>query len=72
MVRPYIDTPALRKFFKVADSILEIGEGFVDKRMRELKAVAEKGIKPSGDTQGIVHAHYIFLLEKEKIACELD
>ena len=52
MVRPYIDTPTLKKFFKVSDDIFEIGQGFLDKKMRELKEMAEKEIEPSGDTQG--------------------
>ena len=47
-----IDTPKLKKFFKVADDLLEIGESFVDKKMRELKEMADKGIDPSGNTQG--------------------
>ena len=61
MVRPYIDTPALKRFFKAADDILEIGQGFVDNKMRDLKELTEKDIKPSGDTQGIVYEHFIFL-----------
>lgn len=52
MVRPYMDTPTLKKFHKCADTIINIGQGFVDKRMRELKEMAEKGIDPSDGTQG--------------------
>ena len=48
-----IDTPKLKKFFKTSDILIEIGEGFVDKKMRELKEMADKGIDPSGNTQGI-------------------
>lgn len=48
-----IDTPKLKKFFKTADVLIEIGESFVDKKMRELKEMADKGIDPSGNTQGI-------------------
>ena len=54
-MRPYIDTPTLKKFFKVSDDVLDIGQGFLDKKMRELKEMAEKEIEPSGDTQGIVY-----------------
>lgn len=48
-----IDTPKLKKFFKTADVLIEIGESFVDKKMKELKEMADKGIDPSGNTQGI-------------------
>ena len=48
-----IDTPKLKKFFKTGDTMIEIGESFVDKKMRELKEMADKGIDPSGNTQGI-------------------
>ena len=64
MVRRYIDTPALKKFLKVADDILDIGQGFVDKKMRELKKMAEKDIEPSSDTRGITFKHLIFLSYK--------
>ena len=47
------DTPKLKKFFKTCDILIEIGEGFVDKKMRELKEMADKGIDPSGNTQGM-------------------
>lgn len=47
-----IDTPKLKKFFKTADVLIDIGEIFVDKKMRELKEMAEKGIDPSEETQG--------------------
>ena len=52
MVRRYIDTPTLKKFFKVSDDIIEIGQGFVDKKMRELKEMAKNETEPSGSTQG--------------------
>lgn len=62
MVRPYMDTPAMKKFLKAGDDILDIGQGFVDNKMRELKEIAEKGIDPSGPTQGI----FTFLLDYEQ------
>ena len=52
VMRRYIDTPTLKKFFKVSDDIIEIGQGFVDKKMKEIKEMAEKDIEPSGGTQG--------------------
>ena len=52
MVRRYIDTPTLKKFFKAADDVIEIGQGFVDKKMKEIKEMAEKDKEPSGGTQG--------------------
>ena len=54
MIRPYMDTPALKKFFKYADAIIDIGQVFVDRKMRELKQMAEKGNDPSVDTGGKV------------------
>ena len=66
MVRPYIDTPTLKKFFKASDDIIEIGQSFVDKKMKEIKEMAEKDIEPSGGTQGTcnrtmnVHVQFIF------------
>ena len=54
MVRRYIDTPVLKKFFKAADDVWEIGHDFIDKKMRELKEMTENDIEPSGDTQGNV------------------
>ena len=53
MARKYIDTPTFKKFLKSADAFLDIGQGFVNKKMMELKEMAEKGIDPSGDTQGV-------------------
>ena len=54
MIRPYMDTPALKKFFKYADTMIDIGQVFVDRKMRELKQMAEKGNDPSVDTGGKV------------------
>lgn len=47
-LRPYMDTPTLKKFFKVADEILDIGKVFVDKKVKELKETTSKGIESSG------------------------
>ena len=48
LLRPYMDTPTLKKFFKVADEILDIGKVFVDKKVKELKETTSKGIESSG------------------------
>ena len=44
MMRRYIETPALKKFFKAADDIVDIGEYFISNKMKELKEMTEKGI----------------------------
>ena len=49
MMRRYIDTPALKKFFKAADDIVDIGEYFISNKMKELKEMTEKGIEPSDE-----------------------
>jgi len=49
-----IDTPKLKKFFKTGDTLIEIGKGFIDKKMRELKEMADRGIDPSDNTQGTI------------------
>ena len=59
MVRPYIDTPGLKKFFKAADDVWDIAQGFIDKKMTELKDMTENKIEPSGDTQGNVYKSFI-------------
>lgn len=59
-----IDTPLLKKFFKTADALIEIGEGFVDKKMRELKEMSDKEIDPSGNTQVVPLLTYL-LTKKE-------
>ena len=68
MVRRYIDTPTLKKFLKVADDVLDIGQGFIDKKMRELKEMAEKDKEPSGDTQGNVYKPLMILSQKDAIS----
>ena len=50
---PYIDTPLFKKFLKCADTILDIGQGFVEKKMTELKEMAEKGTDSSDNSQGL-------------------
>ena len=57
IILKYMDTPTFKKFLKSADTILHMGQGFVAKKMRELKDMAEKGIDPSGSTQGVLYAH---------------
>ena len=49
MMRQYIDTPALKKFFKAADDIVDIGEYFISNKMKELKEMTEKGIEVSDE-----------------------
>lgn len=56
-----IDTPLLKKFFKTADTLIEIGEGFVDKKMNELKEMSDKGID---NTQAVPLLTYL-LTKKE-------
>ena len=51
--RQYFDTPLLKRFLKCGDTILDIGQGFVDKKMKELKEMTEKGIDPSDNSQGL-------------------
>jgi len=53
-----VDTPKLKKFFKAADIFIEVGEGFIDKKMKELKEMADGGIDPSDNTQGITSNRY--------------
>lgn len=46
----YVDTPTLKAFLKCGDSIFDIGQKFVDRKMRELKSIdpssdnADKGV----------------------------
>ena len=40
----YIDTPKYKKFSKNYDTILEIGQRFVEKKMMEVKDMTEKGM----------------------------
>ena len=49
----YFDTPLLKRFLKCGDTILDIGQDFVDKKMKELKGMTEKGIDPSDNSQGL-------------------
>ena len=57
----YIDTPVFKKFLKNADLILEIGHSFVEKKMRELKEMDEKGVDQD-DAQGALT--YFIILSK--------
>ena len=51
IARQYVDTPAFKKLVNNLDALFEIGQSFVDTKMRELKEVAEKEID-HGDAQG--------------------
>ena len=53
-LRRYIDTPALKKFFKASDDIIEIGEYFISNKMDELKEMTEKGIEPSDEGKTLI------------------
>ena len=48
----YIDTPKYKKFSKNYDTILDIGQRFVEKKMMEVKEMTEKGIDLA-DAQGV-------------------
>ena len=73
IIRPHVDTPAFKKFLKYADTILDIGQGFVDKKTKELKEMAEKGFKSSDETQGTVNSFFLpFLRSLEIIKCTHD
>ena len=54
IARRYVDTPMFKKFLKCGDTVLDIGQGFVNKKMAELKEMAEKGIDPSDNTKGVL------------------
>jgi len=47
-----LDTPTFKKFVKCSYSMVHIGRGFVNKKMKELEEMAEKGIYPSANAQG--------------------
>ena len=60
MTRQYIDTPALKKFFKAADDIVDIGEYFISNKMKELKEMTEKGIEaPDEGKKFIPEVHVV-------------
>ena len=48
----YMDTPMYKKFSKAQDTVLDIGQRFVNKKMKELKEMADRGIDPA-DAQGL-------------------
>ncbi|XP_015780624.1 PREDICTED: cytochrome P450 10-like [Acropora digitifera] len=66
LLRPYMDTPTLKKFFKVADEILDIGKAFVDRKVKELKETTSKGIESSGKVVPLL----IYLLTKDELSEE--
>ena len=51
--RQYIDTPTLKKFFKCGDTIREIGLGFIQKKMREIKEMTEKETDQAANNQSM-------------------
>ena len=53
-LRRYIDTPALKKFFKACDEIVEIGEYFIKNKMEELKEMTEEGLEPSDEGKTLI------------------
>ncbi|CAH3047031.1 unnamed protein product, partial [Porites lobata] len=58
----YIDTPKYKKFSKNYDTILEIGQRFVEKKMREVKEMTEKGIDLA-DAQVVPLLTYLLMKE---------
>ena len=59
MMRRYIDTPALKKFFKAADDIVDIGEYFISNKMKELKEMTEKGIEVSDEGKKFIPEFHV-------------
>ncbi|XP_067023575.1 cytochrome P450 27C1-like [Acropora muricata] len=66
MTRQYIDTPALKKFFKAADDIVDIGEYFITNKMKELKEMTEKGIEVSDEVVPVL----TYLLTTQNLSLE--
>ncbi|XP_015780617.1 PREDICTED: cytochrome P450 27C1-like [Acropora digitifera] len=66
MMRQYIDTPALKKFFKAADDIVDIGEYFISNKMKELKEMTEKGIEVSDEVVPVL----TYLLTTQNLSLE--
>ena len=52
IARQYFETPTFKKFLENADTLMETGQGIVDKTTRELKEMTENGID-LGDAQGL-------------------
>jgi len=66
-----LDTPTFKKFVKCSDSMVHIGQGFVNKKMKELEEMAEKGIYPSANAQGRTQVPLLtYLLTKEQLTPE--
>ena len=53
IARKYVDTPTFKKFLECGDTVLDLGQSFVDRKMKELKEMTEKGIDPSANAQGV-------------------
>ena len=51
----YIDTPLFKKFLKNCDALLDIGGDIINKKMMELKEMAEKGTDLA-KTEGVLVA----------------
>ena len=51
--RQYIDTPTLKKFFKCSDTLMEIGRGFIEKKMRQIEEMAEKETDQAANNQSM-------------------
>ncbi|XP_015780625.1 PREDICTED: cytochrome P450 27C1-like [Acropora digitifera] len=66
LMRPYMDTPALKKFFTAADEILDIGEVFVNRKIKELEEMSNKGIESPGKVVPLL----TYLLTKEELSLE--
>ncbi|XP_073228382.1 1,25-dihydroxyvitamin D(3) 24-hydroxylase, mitochondrial-like [Porites lutea] len=58
----YIDTPKYKKFSKNYDTILDIGQRFVEKKMMEVKQMTEKGIDLA-DAQVVPLLTYLLMKE---------
>ena len=48
-----VDTPTFKKYMKCVDTVRKIGQGFVSKKISELKEMNEKKVDLSDDTQGL-------------------
>jgi len=65
IARKYVDTPTFKKFLECGDTVLDLGQSFVDRKMKELKEMTEKGIDPSANAQVVPLLTY--LLTKEEL-----
>ena len=49
----YIDTSTFKKFLKCGAAVFKISQGFVDKKMKELKEMADKSIYSLSAFRGV-------------------